>query len=94
MGEEYRRRSEGQRRHDDTDLQHSAGLHMVSENFLQSRERDESFLPYDTSLFPGTSGSPVFDLNGELVAIHTQRYTLRVDGGKQYSLMGFNWCPV
>ena len=89
MGEEYRRWSEAQRRHDDTDLQHSAGLHMASEEFLQSRERDESFLPYDTSLFSGTSGSPVFDLNGEIVAMHTQRYTLGVDGGKQYSLMDF-----
>ena len=89
MGEEYRRRCEGQRRHDDTDLQHSAGLHMANEECLQSRERDESFLPYDTSLFSGTSGSPVFDLNGKIVAMHTQRYTLGVDGGKQYSLMDF-----
>ena len=89
MGEEYRRRSEGQTRHDDTDLQHSAGLHMASEDFLQSRGRDKSFLPYDTSLFSGTSGSPVFDLNGEIVAMHTQRYALEGDGGKHYSLMEF-----
>ena len=90
LGEEHRRRIGGQRRHeDDTDLQQSAGLHMANEDFLQSRERDESFLPYDTSLFSGTSGSPVFDLNGKIVAMHTQRYTLGVDGGKQYSLMDF-----
>ena len=43
MGEEYRRRSEGQRRHDDTDLQHSAGLHMASEDFLQLREESKRF---------------------------------------------------
>ena len=89
MGEEYRRRSEGQRRHDDTDLQHSAGLHMASGDFLQSRETDESFLPYDKSLYSGTSGSPVLYLNGEIVAMHTQRYTSGVDRGKQYSLMDF-----
>ena len=74
---------------DDTGLQQSAGLHMANEDFLQSRERDESFLPYDTSLFSGASCSLVFDLNGKIVAMHTQRYTLGVDGGKQYSLMDF-----
>ena len=85
--EEFRRVNEGRRRHH-ADLQHFAGVHMASEDFLRSRERCESFLPYDTSLFSGTSGSPVFDVNGEIVAMHAQRYTLDFEGN-QYSLMDF-----
>ena len=76
---------EFQQRHH-ADLQ-SAGVHMANEDLLRSAERNER-LPYDTSLFSGASGSPVFDLNGNIVAMHTQGYTLDVEGG-QCSLMEF-----
>ena len=55
---------------------------------IRLAEKYKDCLPYDTSLFTGASASPVFDLNGNIVAIHTQGYTLNVGGGK-CSLMEF-----
>ena len=66
----------------------SAGLNMTKHDSLGCAEKYKDCLPYDTSLFTGASGSPVFDLNGSIVAIHTQGYTLNVEGGK-CSLMEF-----
>ena len=77
---------EGQQRHD-ADFQPPAAVHMANEDLLRSAERNEC-LPYDTSLFSGASGSPVFDLSGDIVAMHTQGYTLDVEAGK-CSLMEF-----
>ncbi|CAB4007915.1 tetratricopeptide repeat, partial [Paramuricea clavata] len=65
-----------------------AGLHMTNAELLDSTERYKGCLPHDTSLFTGASGSPVFDLNGNIVALHTQGYTLNVEDG-QCSLMEF-----
>jgi hypothetical protein len=65
-----------------------AGLHMTNAELLDSTERYKDCLPYDTSFFSGASGSPVFDLNGNIVAMHTQGYTLNVEDG-QCSLMEF-----
>ena len=65
-----------------------AGLHMTNAELLYSTERYKDCLPYDTSFFSGASGSPVFDVNGNIVAMHTQGYTLNVDDG-QCSLMEF-----
>ena len=62
-------------------------LHMTNGQLL-SCEKYKDCLPYDTSMFAGASGSPVFDLNGNIVAMHTQGYTLNVEGG-QCSLMEF-----
>ena len=66
----------------------SAGLNMTKHDSLGCAEKYKDCLPYDTSLFTGASGSPVFDLNGNIVAIHTQGYTLDIEGGK-CSLMEF-----
>ena len=77
---------EGQQRHD-ADFQPPAAVHMANEDLLRSAQRNER-LPYDTSLFSGASGSPVFDLSGDIVAMHTQGYTLDVEAGK-CSLMEF-----
>ena len=65
-------------------------LHMTNDQLLRSAERyrAQGCLSYDTSLFSGASGSPVFDLNGNIVAMHTQGYTLDVNGRK-CSLMEF-----
>jgi V8-like Glu-specific endopeptidase len=64
------------------------GVHMTRLEIAESTERYSKSLPYDTSLFSGASGSPVFDLNGNIVAMHTQGYLLDVEGGK-CSLMEF-----
>ena len=66
----------------------SAGLNMTKHDLSGCAEKYKDCLPYDTSLFTGASGSPVFDQNGNIVAIHTQGYTLDIEGGK-CSLMEF-----
>ncbi len=65
-----------------------AGVHMTSAETQEVNDSYQERLPYDTTLFSGASGSPVFDLKGNIVAMHTQGYTLNVQGGK-YSLMEF-----
>jgi hypothetical protein len=64
------------------------GVYMTNDDLLRSSEKYRECLPYDSSLFSGASGSPVFDLNGNIVAIHTQGYTLNAEEGK-CSLMEF-----
>ena len=63
----------------------SIGLNMTNNDLLR---HNQVCLPYDTTLFSGASGSPVFDLNGNIVAMHTQGYPLD-DGKKTCSLMEF-----
>ena len=75
-------RTQAQRR------QISAGLHMTNDNLLNKFEK-QGCLPYDTTLFYGSSGSPVFDLNGNIVAMHTQGYTLDLGEDHEVSLMEF-----
>ena len=65
------------------------GMHMTNERLLQVNKYEEQrCLAYDTTLFCGTSGSPVFDLNGNIVAMHTQGYPLNI-GEDEYSMMEF-----
>ena len=78
-----RRHTELQRRHQDP------GLHMTNDDLLRANSyQEQGCLPYDTTLFSGASGSPVFDMNGNIVAMHTQGYTLNVQG-RECSLMEF-----
>ncbi|CAB4038018.1 Hypothetical predicted protein [Paramuricea clavata] len=75
----------------EVNLQISAGVHMTNDDKLRTsvnKYQKQRCLPYDTTLFSGASGSPVFDLNGNIVAMHTQGYTLHIDGRK-WSLMEF-----
>ncbi len=51
-----------------------AGVHMTSAETQKVNEKYQERLPYDTTLFIGASGSPVFDLKGNIVVMHTQRY--------------------
>ena len=57
------------------------------------RGRDASHskhqVAYDTTLFEGSSGSPVFNEDGHIVAIHTQGYPILDNKRKITSIMEF-----
>ena len=52
------------------------GVHMTNSKLLHKTEDCQGTLSYDTTFFGGSSGSPVFEMNGYIVAMHTQAYTL------------------
>jgi V8-like Glu-specific endopeptidase len=66
----------------------AVSLHMTNDDLLMREYQNQGCLPYDTSLFSGASGSPVFDVNGNIIAMHTQGYTLEAQEGN-VSLMEF-----
>ena len=51
------------------------GVHMTNEQLLKI-ENYQGRLSYDTTFFSGASGSPVIEMNGNIVAMHTQGYLL------------------
>ena len=55
------------------------GVHMTNAQLLHKTEDYQGCLSYDSTFFSGASGSPVFEMNGNIVAIHTQGYTLEKD---------------
>ena len=61
-------------------------VHIWKARALQGDHPDQ--LPYDTSFFHGSSGSPVFNCDGHIVAMHTQGYPF-YQGSKKVSLMEF-----
>jgi V8-like Glu-specific endopeptidase len=70
------------------------GVHMTNLQLLQEIECQlpnvEHCLSYDTTLFHGSSGSPVIEMNGNIVAMHTQGYRLQnISNQQRYSLMEF-----
>ena len=79
----FLRRTQAQRRH----ISVGPDLHMSNGNLLQLNEDENT--SYDTTLFYGSSGSPVFDLSGNIIAMHTQGYTLDIGEGNEVSLMEF-----
>ena len=52
------------------------GLHMCKKDIMSNNY--DHRLPYDTNLFEGASGSPVFNMDGHVIGLHTQGY--RLDG--------------
>ena len=52
------------------------GVHMTNAQLLHSTEDYQGCLSYDTSFFSGTGGCPVFEMNGNIVAMHTKGYLL------------------
>ena len=50
------------------------GLHMCKKEIMSTNY--DHRLPYDTSLFKGASGSPVFNMDGHVIGLHTQGYRL------------------
>ena len=61
-------------------------IHMHKGRYYQGNHPNE--LPYDTSFFFGASGSPVFNADGHIIAMHTQGYPY-YRFKKQVSLMEF-----
>jgi hypothetical protein len=61
-------------------------VHFYKGRYLQGDHPNH--LPYDTSFFKGSSGSPVFNSDGHIVAMHTQGYPF-YQGSKKVSLMEF-----
>ena len=53
------------------------GIHMTNSELLHKTEDYQGSLSYDTTFFAGASGSPIFDINGYIVAMHAQGYTLK-----------------
>ncbi|CAB4020574.1 tetratricopeptide repeat 28-like [Paramuricea clavata] len=57
-----------------------SGVHMTNLQLMCNDIIYQDFLPYDTSFFSGASGSPVFEMNGNIVAMHTQGYHVEKNG--------------
>ncbi len=66
-----------------------SGVPMTHAEVLDSAERYKHCLSYDTNLFSGSAGSPVFDLNGNIVAMHSRGYCKNKAEGVDCSLMEF-----
>ena len=79
--EEVEKRRQEQDRHSGTNNLYTCKLSITSGKYNEK-------LPYDTSMFRGSSGSPVFDMNGHIIAMHAQGHPLEIDG-KVYSVMEF-----
>jgi hypothetical protein len=58
-----------------------SGVHMTNLQLLRNNIKYRGCLAYDTSFFSGASGSPVFEMNGNIVAMHTQGYPLERNEG-------------
>ena len=52
------------------------GVHMTNGELLDKTENSQGCLSYDTTFFCGSSGSPVIEMNGNIVAMHTHGYLL------------------
>ncbi|CAB4029298.1 Hypothetical predicted protein, partial [Paramuricea clavata] len=53
-----------------------SGVHMTNSQLLWNDTKYQDHLSYDTTFFRGSSGSPVIEMNGNIVAMHTQGYAL------------------
>ena len=63
-------------------------IHMYRENTLEDLHPKHGQLSYDSSFFHGSSGSPVFNADGHIIAMHTMGYPYFQRSNK-YSLMEF-----
>ncbi|XP_033013789.1 protein FAM111A [Lacerta agilis] len=63
-------------------------IHMLHPGIFSDVSNSSDVLTYDTSFFWGSSGSPVFDRHGRLVAMHTAGY-IYGNNSKQRSIIEF-----
>uniref|UniRef100_A0A8C3HWF6 Protein FAM111A n=1 Tax=Chrysemys picta bellii TaxID=8478 RepID=A0A8C3HWF6_CHRPI len=68
-------------------------IHMFTQRSFQDVINNPSVVTYDTSFFSGSSGSPVFNADGQLVAMHTAGY--QYEKNKQlHSIVEFGFSMV
>uniref|UniRef100_W5MJD0 Protein FAM111A-like n=1 Tax=Lepisosteus oculatus TaxID=7918 RepID=W5MJD0_LEPOC len=75
-------------------VRNSRYLQIFNNSYLEeinftALENDQEKLTYNTCFFDGSSGSPVFDGYGRLVAMHTGGYSYRTPSGKQQSIIEY-----
>ncbi|XP_069047523.1 serine protease FAM111A-like isoform X2 [Lepisosteus oculatus] len=75
-------------------VRNSHYLQIFNKSYLEeinftALENDQDKLTYNTCFFDGSSGSPVFDGYGQLVAMHTGGYSYRTPSGKQQSIIEY-----
>ncbi|MBN3314148.1 SAM9L protein, partial [Atractosteus spatula] len=75
-------------------VRNSRYLQIFNKSYLEeinftALENDQEKLTYNTCFFDGSSGSPVFDGYGRLVAMHTGGYSYRTPSGKQQSIIEY-----
>ncbi|XP_065447080.1 LOW QUALITY PROTEIN: serine protease FAM111B-like [Chrysemys picta bellii] len=68
-------------------------IHMFTQRSFQDVINNPNVVTYDTSFFSGSSGSPVFNADGQLVAMHTAGY--QYEKNKQlHSIVEFGFSMV
>ncbi|XP_074854226.1 serine protease FAM111A isoform X2 [Carettochelys insculpta] len=69
-----------------SESRNSRCIHMFTQRSFEGVIDDPHKVTYDTSFFCGSSGSPVFDASGHLIAMHTAGYLYR-RGNQEHSII-------
>uniref|UniRef100_A0A672M096 Serine protease n=1 Tax=Sinocyclocheilus grahami TaxID=75366 RepID=A0A672M096_SINGR len=79
--------------------EHQHLIHVINEKCVEEKwdfSAYENQFTYDSCFFHGSSGSPVFDVDCNLIGIHTGGYKYKTKGDKTWSVMeyGFSMQPI